>query len=427
MKKSLKIGMLGLGTVGSGVAVLLDESRKHIMDKENIELSLEKVLVRDISLMRSVKVNRTVLTTDAAKVIDEPSIDIIIELIGGLEPALSYVTKALRNGKHVVTANKDLMAVHGRQLFEEAAKSNRNVFYEGSVGGGIPLVKPLKNLIPGDVCRLYGIINGATNFILTRISQDGVTFEEALVEAQKMGFAESNPAKDLLGNDSAYKLAILAGLVFGVTVNPRHIYRQGIDGLQYTDINAAREIGYIVKLLVIGDKTNGGLSLRVHPTLVPENHFLANVFGEYNALFVEGKAIGKIAFYGKGAGASPTASAVLSDTLDAAKLIVHKAPTSVTENNYQQAELLSINDTVNYYYLRFMAEERSGFQIGMEDVLAEYQINYTMRNKRNLDENLCEFILTTGHVLDSSMRSALVRLVECNLIKPNYSLYHLLN
>ena len=313
----VKIGLLGLGNVGSGVIKILQENINKIRDYTGTDIIVEKILVRDINKPRDVVFNKQLLTTNAEDILNNPEIDIVVELIGGIEPAFSYIKQAMENGKHVVTANKAVIATYCKELFELADKNNVEIRFEGSVGGGIPIIDTITNNLAGnEIDELVGIINGTTNYILTRMSRESMSFDTALKKAQEKGYAEADPSSDIEGQDAAYKLAILAAISFGLQVNPNDIPCEGITKISEHEIRYAEQIGYAVKLLATARKKDGKLEIHVHPTLIPTHHPLAAVHNEFNALFIKGNAVGELMLYGKGAGSMPTGSAVVGDILD---------------------------------------------------------------------------------------------------------------
>ena len=427
-KDTVKIGLLGVGTIGGGVVSLLKRNGIRINETINVNLVLGRVVDRDLSRLKTLGLAEDILATDASQVLDDPEIDIIIELIGGVEPARSYITRALENGKYVVTANKDLMATHGAELLALAREKNLNIFYEASVGGGIPLIRPLKHSLVADrVQRVIGIVNGTTNYIFTRMAQDNLSFQEALSEAQKRGFAEADPTNDIAGLDAAYKLVILAGLVFGKKASLNQVYVQGIDGVTSEDIAYAREIGYTIKLLAIGEQMPDGLALRVHPTLVPQDHPLASVWNEFNAICIEGEAVGQIMFYGRGAGAMPTATAVLADVAEAARCIKNQAAYGVIEKIAPETTFVPIGKLSTRFYLRFLAEDRPGVFAAMANTFGDEQVSLDMVIQKRRVNDMAEIVLVTHMVCEDAFQRAMDRVLSLPVIKPNPSIIRLLS
>lgn len=427
-KDTVRIGLLGTGTIGSGVVALLKLNNKRINEKIGLNLVLERVADQDPARLKSLELSQDHLTTEASLVLDDPEIDIIIELIGGVEPARNFITRALKNGKYVVTANKDLMAAHGEEILTLARQKNLNVFYEASVGGAIPLIRPLKHSLVADrIKRIVGIVNGTTNYIFTRMDQDNLNFDLALSEAQKRGFAEAVPTNDIMGLDAVYKLAILAGLAFGKRVSPEQIFVQGINGVTHEDIVYAREIGYAVKLLAIGEELPDGLALRVHPALVPQDHPLASVSYEFNAIFIEGEAAGEVMFYGRGAGAMPTATAVLADVAEAARCICHQPACSVIEKITGVANLVPIDSLSTRFYLRFLAEDRPGVFAALANAFGDEQVSLDMVIQKRRVNDSAEIVLVTHVVREDAFQKALTKVMRLPVIKPNPSMIRLLS
>ncbi|HZI36978.1 MAG TPA: homoserine dehydrogenase, partial [Acidimicrobiia bacterium] len=310
----VEVGLLGCGNVGSALVQLLHDDADGIARRTGLRLRVARVAVRNTAKERDVDLPEGVLTHDAEAVVTDPAIDVVVEVIGGIEPARSLVLDALKAGKPVVTANKELLANVGAELFEAAATAGVDLLYEASVAGAIPLIRPLRESLAGErIRRVMGIVNGTTNYILTRMSEQGASYADALAEAQSLGFAERDPTADVEGYDAAAKAAIIASIAFGVRVVAGDVYREGISGVTAADIAFARRLGYVVKLLAIAEQVDGEVAVRVHPAMLPETHPLAAVRESFNAVFVEGDAVGELMFYGRGAGGMPTAGAVLGD------------------------------------------------------------------------------------------------------------------
>jgi homoserine dehydrogenase len=373
----ITIGLIGLGTVGTGVGRLLTEHSERIARRAGRPVRWKWAAVRDVKKARAVRPSGVQLTTDVSRLIEDHEVDVIIETMGGTEPALHYVLAALAAGKHVVTANKALLAEHGTKIFGQARSARRAVAFEGSVGGGIPIVQALGYaLAANQVQSLAAIVNGTCNFILTRMTSDGVSYQEALLEAQQLGYAEANPTLDVDGTDTAHKLAILAQLAFESNVPLGSIPRQGIDRLHSADLRYAGELGYAVKLLALAKLSEGRLELRVAPTLVKQGRPLAEVRGPYNAIRVVGDAVGDTLFYGRGAGAMPTASAIISDLID---VVTGRAGSPLMPNLWSEsampATLASPSQIKSRYYLRFTIADRPGVLAKLARVLGEHGIS----------------------------------------------------
>jgi homoserine dehydrogenase len=374
MSDTVGIGLLGLGVVGGGVARTLREKSETIARRVGRRVVLRGVLVRDPTRPRDVEGIQ--VTTDPAEVLDDPEVKIVVEVMGGEDPAHSYIRRAIESGKNVVTANKEVMAKHGPSIVADAASRGLDVAYEASVGGGIPVIGPFKlDLLANDISRVTAIINGTTNYIITRMSTAGVDFQSALHEAQQAGYAEPDPTNDIEGIDAAYKLAILSTLAFHARVHPDQVYREGITKLEPSDFRYARELGYAIKLLAIGKLVDGGLEARVHPTMVPAGTMLASVDDVYNAVQVEGDLVGRILFYGRGAGSGPTASAVVADVIDQAQRLVSgeiRPALAVYDDSIQPRTMA---DVESRYYLRLVAADRPGVIARISGILGQRQIS----------------------------------------------------
>jgi homoserine dehydrogenase len=319
--RTLTVGLLGCGTVGSGVVRLLREHADQIAGRVGARIELGPVAVRDPSRARDVPLDH--VTTDAMAVVDDPDVDIVVEVMGGVQPARDLIAAALRQGKSVVTANKELVAAFGGELFTIAQEKGARLEYEAAVAGGIPIIKPMRESLAGDrVRKVLGILNGTTNYILTKMTEEGVEFAEALAEAQELGFAEADPTADVDGHDAASKAAILASIAFDARVVADDVYREGIRSITATDIANARRMGYVIKLLAIAEKVGDAIGVRVHPALVPAEHPLASVRESFNAVFVDAEAVGDLMFYGRGAGSLPTASAIVGDVVTVARSLL---------------------------------------------------------------------------------------------------------
>ncbi len=427
-KDLVKVGLVGTGTIGGSVVELLKRNGSSINEKIDFKIALGRVADRDVTRLQALKLDKSMLTTEANDVLEDPDIDIVIELIGGLEPARSFITKALENGKYVVTANKDLMATHGEELLALASENNRNIFYEASVGGGIPLIRPLKySLVADRIQRLVGIVNGTTNYIFTRMAQDELSLEDALSEAQKFGFAEPDPTNDVEGLDAAYKLVIMASLAFGKKADLENISVQGIREVTYEDIVYAREIGCTIKLLAIGEDLPGGLALRVHPTLVPLEHPLSSVLNELNAVFVEAEAVREVMFYGPGAGPLPTATAVLADVVEAARCIRFEVANGVVESKLKETEFVPIDDLKVRFYLRFLAEDRAGIFAALANAFSDEGVSLDMITQKRRVGSMAEIVLVTHEVNEKAFHSALNKVMDTSAIKPEPSIIRLLS
>jgi homoserine dehydrogenase len=426
-KEKIKVGLIGCGTIGGGVLTILKENGAAISEKINAEIVLAGVAERNQARLEDLGVPVELRTVDAESLLVDPDLDIIIELIGGIEPARGFIRKALEHGKYVVTANKDLMATHGGELLALAREKGLNIFYEASVGGGIPLIRPLKQgLIADRLNRVVGIVNGTTNYILTRMSQDGLGFEEALTLAQELGFAEADPTSDIEGRDAVYKLIIMAGLAFGQRVHPDHVFVEGIKRVTKDDIAYAGEIGYAVKLVAIGERLPEGVVLRVHPTLVPLDHPLASVRNEFNAVLIEGEALGDVMFYGRGAGSMPTATAVLADVAEAASLINEAKAPYVTESIITDCIPLPLDQLESRFYLRFLADDKPGVFAALANAFGDEQVSLDMVIQKRRVNSTAEIVLVTHMAREDAFKRAFDKVVALPAIKPGPSMFRLL-
>ena len=377
LARSISIGLLGAGSVGSSVAQQLLAGHDDLAARAGANLNLVAVAVHDAKKARPALERAGVkVTTDATSVVNDPSIDVIIEVIGGIEPARTLILAALNSGKSVVTANKALLAQHGGELFEAAAKNNVDLYFEAAVAGAIPIIRPLRDSLAGDhVLRVMGIVNGTTNFILSKMSEQGISFESALKEAQALGFAEADPTADVEGFDAAAKASILASLAFHSRVSGSDVYREGISEITADVVQIASEMGHVVKLLAIAELTSDGrIAVRVHPALIPNTHPLAAVRDSFNAVFVEADAAGELMFYGRGAGGAPTASAVLGDLVAVArhKVIGGLGP---KESTYAEREIAPMGQTLTRYLIRLNVNDRPGVLASVANVFASHSVS----------------------------------------------------
>ena len=384
MSDVVRVGMLGCGTVGAAVIRLLHDHEAEIALRTDTRLEVTRVAVRDPSAPRDVPLDPSRFTADPGEVVSDPEVDVVCELMGGTDPALELVLAAIDHGKPVVTANKELLAAHGRELFDRADAKGVDLTFEAAVAGGIPLIRPLRESLAGDrVRRLMGIVNGTTNYVLTRMSDDGMSFDDALAEAQRLGYAEANPAADVEGHDAAAKCAILASIAFDSLVTADDVYREGIAGVTRQDIEFARRLGYVVKLLAVAEQTDeGAIGVHVHPAMVPVEHPLAAVRESFNAIFVEGAAVGDLMFYGRGAGGSPTASAILGDLIDAA-VNRHKG-SHASVGQLSQAVLSPIDDATSAYYLNVEVLDRPGVLAQVAGVFGDHAVSIRSMEQEGL-------------------------------------------
>jgi homoserine dehydrogenase len=396
------IGLIGLGTVGTGLVRILQENAKVLEKRLGIPMVLKRIADLDITRDRGVKINPTLLTPKAEEVIEDPEVSIIVELIGGMEPARTYILRAIERGKHVVTANKALLAVHGGEIFQAAEQAGVDIGFEGSVGGGIPIIRSLKEgLVANKIQVIFGILNGTSNFILTEMTQRGLNFSDSLKKAQELGYAEADPTLDVEGMDTAHKLSILLSLAYGIQVKLEDIFTEGITGIAPMDIEYAKELGYHIKLLAIAKSDGGPIEARVHPTLLPADHLLSTVSGPFNAIFVKGDAVGSTLFYGAGAGMMPTGSAVVSDLVDLCRNIRLGVSRRVPLLSFQRphlrdGEIKPIHDITSTYYLRFTVVDRPGVLSRISGILGDLDISIAsvIQKGRRAEKEVYIYMLT---------------------------------
>ncbi|MEE8360142.1 MAG: homoserine dehydrogenase [Candidatus Omnitrophota bacterium] len=417
--RTINVGLIGFGTIGVGVVQVLLKRKRYLQHKNGFEISLKKICDKDLSSKRDIAVAKKLLTKDTDEVLTDPEIDIVIELIGGIHPAKEIVKKALANGKYVVTANKALLCEEGKELFDYANSQKRCIRFEGAVGGGIPIIKALKeSLVANNIQAIYGIVNGTSNYILWRMQVDKYDFKKALTEAQKLGFAERNAAFDVDGTDSAHKLALLALLGFGKSVTLKDIYVEGITDIQPCDIEYAKELGYCIKLLAVTKRSKDQIELRVHPTLLEDDHPLSAVRSVYNAIYVKGDCAGECLFYGKGAGRYPTTSAVVADVIDLAKSI-NQGVRGCDCNLYFDSgvkKIKPIQDIRSRYYIRFQALDRPGVLASIANVLANYNISISsVKQVERRSDKVVPIVMLTHEASEKGMAGALkkINMLSC--------------
>ncbi len=371
----MTIGVLGCGNVGAALVELIDTQADSIARRTGVRLQVGAVAVRSLSKERGVALDPALLTTDAHEVVTDPDIDLVVEVIGGIEPARELISTALKGGKPVVTANKELLANVGVELFGDADAAGVDLLFEAAVAGGIPIVRPLRESLVGEpVNRVMGIVNGTTNYILTKMAEEGWTYSAALAEAQSLGYAERDPTADVEGFDAGAKAAIIATIAFGAKVVAGDVYHEGISGLTQTDIDFAARLGYVIKLLAIAERfDDGSVAVRVHPAMVPAAHPLASVRDSFNAVFIEGDAVGDLMFYGRGAGGFPTASAVLGDVIDAASNLAKGAHASI--GSFGRAEMRPVDDLRSPYYVNLEVRDQHGVLAAVAGVFGAHEVS----------------------------------------------------
>ncbi|MBU0679101.1 MAG: homoserine dehydrogenase [Verrucomicrobia bacterium] len=405
------IGLLGFGTVGAGVVEGLQKNGSLIARRIGVELVIKRIADLDLESDRGIEVDRSIMTTDAVSVIEDPAVQVVIELIGGTTVAKDLTLRALRLKKPVVTANKALLAEHGDEIFSLAEENQADLYYEASVGGGIPIIRSLREgLVGNHIESIYGILNGTCNYILTRMERDGIPFDDVLKEAQEAGYAEAEPGLDIDGIDTAHKAVILAALAYGFPVAMSDICIEGIRGIDPMDINYAKELGYRIKQLAVIKHVSDAVEVRVHPTLIPINHMLGSVSGVFNAVMANGDIVGETLYYGRGAGREPTASAVISDLADVARNLVFESesrvPPFVAHEHY--GKLRSMGDVEARYYFRLSLLDEPGMMARVADILGRHKISIaSIVQKESKSGEHVPVIILTHEAVESNFQSAL--------------------
>ncbi|OGP85075.1 MAG: homoserine dehydrogenase [Deltaproteobacteria bacterium RBG_13_65_10] len=422
--KSVGVGLVGFGTIGTGVVKLLRDHATLIRDRAQVGLILRRVADIDLGRDRGVSLEKGLLIADYRKLLEEEGIDIVIELIGGTTVAREVVLAAIERGRHVVTANKALLATHGKEIFDAAEKRGVEIRFEGSVGGGIPIIRAIQEGFAADrIESVHGIVNGTSNYILSKMTAEGQPFDEVLKKAQAKGLAEADPTYDIDGTDAAHKLAILCALAFGYYVDLDHIHREGIDKIAPIDIDFAREFGLRIKLLAIAREHDGVIEARVHPTMIPAEHLLATVDGAFNAIYVHGEAVGSSMLYGVGAGMMPTATAVVSDVMDIARGILRNAPrrgTALSVHNrfLDSAHFRPMDDIENHFYLRFTVLDRPGVLSRIAGALGERGISIeSVIQKGREHMKSVPIVIVTHAAPEKNLRAALAEIDALDVVK----------
>jgi homoserine dehydrogenase len=411
--RPLNVGLIGLGTVGSQVAERLITAQTQLSRRAGVELCLKRVLVRDVKKRRAVEIAPDLLTVDPADVLEDPTIDVLVEVAGGDEPMRSYLERAIAAGKHVITANKVVMAKHGPELLDAAVEKNVDLYFEAAVGGGIPLISTFRtDLQANRIERVSAVINGTTNYVLGRMAAAGLSLSEAVSEAQAAGYAEADPTDDVGGYDATYKLAILASIAYEIKVRPDEIFREGIEGVEPVDFRYARELGYAIKLIAHTQRHPGRVEARVHPAMVPLEHPLARVEGAENAVFVEGDLVGQVLLVGQGAGGRPTASAVVGDLIDLARSIRRGVQSRPSFSFDDRIGVVPMGDVVTRAYYRIRVDDRAGVLAAIGQVFAEEGVSissFIQKDAWSQDQTV-ELVVTTHPSLDASLQRARVRM-----------------
>ncbi len=420
----VRVGILGCGNVGASLVTLIRDHADIIRSRAGIRLDVTRVAVRNLSRDRGLDLPAGVLTNDAEAVVRDPNVDVVVEVIGGIEPARSLILEALKLGKPVITGNKELLANVGKELFDAAEAAGVDLLFEASVGGGIPLLRPLRESLAGErIRRVMGIVNGTTNYILTRMTEEGSSFADALAEAQSLGFAERDPTADIEGFDAAAKAAIIATVAFGAKVVAGDVYREGISDITAADIRAAADLGYVLKLLAVAEEVRTGagadtstsLAVRVHPVMVPADHPLASVRGSFNAVFVQGDTVGDVMLYGRGAGGGPTAVAVLGDLIDAAKNLHSGAP-GATLGTLARKPILPIDEVQSQYYLTLDVADQPGVLAAIAGVFGRHGVSIqSMQQKGEASE--AHLIFVTHLAREAAMTATIHEVRELDPVQ----------
>jgi homoserine dehydrogenase len=420
VERTVNIGVLGCGNVGAALISLVADRADDIEARTGIRPEVTRVAVRSLSKERDVELPAKVFTTDAHEVVRDPSVDLVVEVIGGIEPARELILEALAGGKAVVTANKELLANHGAELFAASDDAGVDLLFEAAVAGGIPLIRPLRESLVGeDVARVMGIVNGTTNYILTKMTEEGWSYSEALAEAQSLGYAERDPTADVEGYDAGAKAAIIATIAFGKKVVAGDVSHEGISAITSTDIDFARRLGYQIKLLAICDRlADGSVAVRVHPTMVPDHHPLASVRDSFNAVFVEGDAVGDLMFFGRGAGGFPTASAVLGDVIDAAANLAKATHASI--GSFAKATVRPIDDLHYSYYLNLEVADRPGVLASVAGVFGAHGVSIRSMEQQALEDPATQgrarLVFITHDAKEADLRATLHELRDLDAV-----------
>lgn len=417
--RTINVGLVGLGTVGSGVVEILNRHGGHFVTRAGVDLVLARVADRDPARAAALGIPAEMFSTYAGEIIADPAIDIVIELIGGTGAARDIVLDALAAGKNVVTANKALMAAHGAEVMDAAAANGVDILFEAAVGGGIPIIGPLKhNLVSNEIEAVYGIVNGTTNYMLTRMAEDGLDYDSALAEAQARGFAEADPTADVDGLDAAAKIAILASIAFNSRVGFSDVPAEGIRTITPEDIAYAREMGYVIKLVAIGRLTDQGIDVRVHPTMIREDHPLGKVTGVYNAIYVVGDAVGETMFFGEGAGSLPAASAVVGDVIEAARHIQRGCTGLVGCTCTEHRTIRDIADLETSYYVRLHVKDEPGVLATIAGIFGDNGVSLASVIQKRTDESgHAEIVWLTHRASERRMQTALKVIAACDALE----------
>ncbi|WP_294371680.1 homoserine dehydrogenase [uncultured Clostridium sp.] len=415
--KKIKIALLGLGNVGRGVWMILNSNKEEVMKRCGYEVEVAKVLVRNKNKPRPVKIPDEIVTTDFNEILNDDSIKIVVEVMGGMEPAREYMLKCMDKKKHIVTANKMLLATGGDELFQKADEMGIMFQYEASVAGGIPIIKGIdESLTANKIETLYGIVNGTTNYILSKMELEGAAFDDVLKEAQEKGYAEADPTSDIESYDAQYKLAILASLAFGTKIDVDNVYREGITKITDVDMKYASEFKMAIKLLAIAKEVDGKVELRVHPTMIPKKHPLANVYDSYNAVFIKGNAVGDLMFYGRGAGDLPTGSAVVSDIVSIVRSDVNtENENPVVKNNLWKREIKAMDEVESKYYVRATVLDEPGVLSEITTIFGKNNVSLrSVIQKGDEEDGFVTIVLVTHRTIEGEFNKAIDEIKKLN-------------
>ena len=419
--KKINVGLIGFGNVGSGVVKILREKKSFLSEKIGVQINIKKICDKDLITKRDISADKSLLTKDVRDIINDPQIDVVVELIGGIHPAKEFTSEALKKGKNIVTANKALLAQEGRELFALAQDRGKSIYFEASVGAGIPIIKALREgLVANKFYNIFGIVNSTSNFILSQMSDNNCTFNDALSDAKKKGFAEKNPTLDIEGIDSAHKLTLLVYLCFGRLVNLDDIFIEGISQVSLADVNYAKELGFQIKLLAIAKKVAEELEVRVHPTLIPKSHLLSSVNGIFNAIYVSCDLAGNLLFYGPGAGQLSAASAVVSDLVELTQDVRAGMfrPTLNVRIDKSIKKLRKMDEIKSRYYIRFMALDKPGVLAKISGVLARFGISIaSVTQKERRRTHVVPIVMIIHDAKEKQLRQALEIINRLNVIK----------
>ncbi len=416
-KRVINAALLGLGTVGTGVYKVLKLQKGEMEQKIGAVVEIKKILVRNLKKAAAKIQEPELLTNNWNEIIEDDSIDIVIEVMGGIEPAKTWILEALQAGKHVVTANKDLVASYGSELLDSAAEYRRDFLFEASVAGGIPIIRPLKQCLAGNhITEVVGIVNGTTNFILTKMAQEDMEFAEALALATKLGYAEADPTADIQGHDAGRKMAIMASIAFNSRVTFQDVSTEGITQISSKDIRYAKELGCVIKLLGVARNTDTGIEVRVQPMLISDTHPLASVNDSFNAVFVHGDAVDDAMFYGRGAGEMPTASAIVGDVFDIVRNIIAGATGRIGCTCYKQLPIKDPEDMESRFFLRLHVDDRPGVLASIASVLGNNNVSIAQMIQKQKDEDLAEIVVVTSGVREGDFNDAMLIIEGMNVV-----------